>query len=224
MAHKPEWADCGLCGEHRLTTREHVVPKSLYAPTRSNSRFQRIIIAACKDCNNGSADDDAHFRFVLTLAGDTNSTVDELWSGKVRRALAEKDGRRRALDVFALMRPAPDVGPDRHRIYPADDPRVLRSVRKIIRGLSRHHRLNYPIRDDQVLADVQRLPIADDLFAAMEHRSAEPDVLEYAYLHLDDPEGLLSQWWLRFFKRTSFTGLAYASEAKRQEVVRSMAG
>src|SRR5688572_29218034 len=105
------------------------------------------------------------------------------------------------------MRPAPDAGPDRHRIYPAHDPRILSSIRKIIRGLSRHHKLNYPIRDDQVFADVQRLPIGDDPFAAMEHRSAEPDVLEYAYLHGNDVDGLLSGWWLRFFQRTSFIGL-----------------
>lgn len=215
MGRKPDWANCGLCGEYRLTTREHVVPKSLYAPTRPNSKFQRIIITTCNACNNGSANDDAHFRTVITLAGEPNDAVNELWSGPVRRALEEVDGRHRALDAFKLMRPAPDVGPNRHRIYPADDPRVLGTVRKIIRGLSRHHGLNYPVSDGQVFADILRQPIPDEIVAAMEHRSAEPDVLEYAYLHVNDPESLLSGWSLRFFQRTSFVGLVFASEGKR---------
>ncbi|WP_149906563.1 hypothetical protein [Mesorhizobium sp. SARCC-RB16n] len=184
MKRRTRWDRCGLCGELRITTREHVVPRSLYPASKSNSRFQRITIAACVTCNNGTADDDAHFRNVVLVAGEPNEAVKELWSGPVRRGFAQVDGHRRARDIFDLMQPAPDVGPNRYRIFPADDPRILQIVRKIIRGLSRHHELAYPLSDGQVFADVMRQTIPEEILAAMEHKEAEPDVLQYGYLRL----------------------------------------
>lgn len=206
-----------MCGEFRITTREHVVPRSLYPVSKSNSTFQRITIAACATCNNGTADDDAHFRNVVVVAGEPNDAVKELWSGPVHRGFDQVDGRRRARDLFNLMRPAPDIGPNLYRIYPAEDPRVLRIIRKIIRGLSRYHELTGPVSDGQVFADVLRQPIPQEIVAAMEHKTAEPDILEYGYLCLDEPPGLLSAWFLRFYERTSFLGLVFADEAARQE-------
>ncbi|TIQ35490.1 MAG: hypothetical protein E5X48_14075 [Mesorhizobium sp.] len=193
------------------------MPRSLYPASKSNSRFQRITIAACATCNNGTADDDAHFRNVVLVAGEAIDAVKELWSGPVRRGFAQVDGHRRARDIFDLMRPAPDVGPNRYRIFPAEDPRILQTVRKIIRGLSRHHGLAYPLSDGQVFADVMRQTIPEEILAAMEHNAAEPDVLEYGYLSLDEPHGLSSAWFLRFFQRTTFIGFVFASEAARQQ-------
>ncbi len=217
MKRRTRWDSCGLCGELRITTREHVVPRSLYPASKSSSKFRRITIAACATCNNGTADDDAHFRNVVLLAGEPNDAVNELWSGPVRRGFAQLDGRRRARDIFELMRPAPDVGPNQYRIFPAEDPRVLRIVRKIIRGLSRHHEIAYPLSDGQVFADVMRQTIPEEILAAMEHKSAEPDVLKYGYLSLSEPSGLSSAWFLRFFQRTTFIGLVFANESARQE-------
>lgn len=193
------------------------MPRSLYPASKSNSKFQRITIAACAACNNGTADDDAHFRNVVLLAGEPNDAVNELWSGPVRRGFAQVDGRRRARDIFDLMRPAPDVGPDQYRIFPADDPRVLRIVRKIIRGLSRHHELTYPLSDGRVFADVMRQPIPEEIVSAMEHRSAEPDVLQYGYLSLSEPPDLVSAWLLRFYQRTTFIGVVFHNEAAQRE-------
>ncbi|QKC86946.1 hypothetical protein [Mesorhizobium sp. NZP2077] len=80
-------AHCALCGELRLVTREHVVPRGLYPATKAESRFQRIVIPTCKTCNNGTSDDDAHFRNVITVAGDANAAVKELWEGPIGRSL-----------------------------------------------------------------------------------------------------------------------------------------
>lgn len=77
---------CALCGEFGLMTREHVIPSGLYPPSKSASRVQRIIILACASCNNGTSDDDAHFRNVVTIAGDANPPMQELWDGKIGRS------------------------------------------------------------------------------------------------------------------------------------------
>ncbi len=218
MTRKTRWSTCGLCGAFKITTREHVVPRSLYPASKSNSTFQRITIAACAACNNGTSDDDAHFRNVVTIAGDPNDAVNELWTGPIARGLNQVDGHRRASDLLKIMRPAPDAGPNRYRIFPADDTRILGTVRKVIRGLSRYHELAYPVSDGQVFADVMRQPISAEIVAAMEHKSAEPDVLEYGFLPLKETPGLLSIWMLRFYQRTSFIGLVFADEAARDQV------
>jgi hypothetical protein len=64
--------------------------------------------------------------------------------GKATRSLREVDGRRRVLDALALMRPVQLEGKTRHMIYPGDDERCLRVVRKVVRGLSYAHRLRWP--------------------------------------------------------------------------------
>lgn len=210
------WNNCGLCGEHKLTTREHVVPRSLYPPSKANSTFQRITIPACASCNNGTSDDDAHFRNVVLVSGDANPVVSEIWSGPVARAFKQVDGRRRAYDLFKIMKPAPDVGPGRYRIYPADDQRILFIVRKIIRGLSRHHQLRHPVADSEVFADVMRDPVPEEIITSMEHRNAEPDILEYGWLRLTETAGISSVWLLRFYQRTSFVGFVFQDEASRR--------
>jgi len=206
---------CGLCGELKLTTREHVVPWCLYPASKAASKFQRITIAGREACNNGTADEDTHLRNVLLVAGDANDAVREIWDTSIEPRMSGGDGRRRARQLLDIMRSAPDAGADRHRIYPAEDPRILRSVRKVIRGLSRHHGLNYPISDGQVFADVLRQPIPLYLLSSMQQAHAEPDILKYRYQTITDTPGLLSAWLLTFYERTTFIGLVYVDEAAR---------
>lgn len=204
MGKKQRWYTCALCGEFRLTTREHVVPKGLYPESKgASSTFQRITIAACFDCNNGTSDDDVHFRNVIAVSGDSNQSVREVWEGPIRRSFQKVDGRRRALDIFKLMKPAPEFGSDRYMIYPGNDPRVLGTVRKVVRGLCHHHRLLEVVKSDQVWADVLKYPIPADFTEAMAIAHAEPDILDYKYLVVDTDE-LHSFWLLRFYERTTF--------------------
>ncbi|PAQ08133.1 hypothetical protein [Mesorhizobium temperatum] len=203
---------CGLCGTIGHTTREHVVPKCLYPASKSKSRFQRITIAACEACNNGTADEDTHLRNVLLVAGDANDAVREIWESSFQPRMSGGDGRRRAKQLFDIMRPAPDAGANRHRIYPAEDPRIVKSIRKVIRGLSRHYGLHYPVSDGRVFADVLRQPVPLYLLDDMQQASAEPDILTYRYQIVTDTPGLLSAWLLTFYERTTFVGLVYADE------------
>jgi len=194
-------ATCALCGQFRLTTQEHVIPDCLYPASKASSKVQRITIRACESCNNGSSDDDVHFRNVVSLAGEPNEVAREIIDGKFLRSLRYGDGARRARDVFNIMRPAHDVGSNHWRIFPADDPRILCSVRKIVRGLSHHHGIRSAVPDVEVTADVARMPLDPELVREMTVSHAEPDIIEYRYLSDDDFESL---WWLRFFGRTDF--------------------
>lgn len=206
---KRKVAKCQFCGEVTATTREHVIPKSLY-PRSVRATWRPIIVDACAGCNNGSSDDDAHLRNVLMLAGDSNAAVMELWEGPVRRGLAQVDGHRRALDVFNLMKPVPELPDNRYMIYPAHDERVLKSIRKITRGLCSHHGLPTPVPDGWVRSDVLRYDVPADLLAQLEMRHAVPEVFSYRFASLKDPDR--SVWMFEFFERTKFISIVEPPE------------
>lgn len=109
--------------------------RALYPPSKAMGTFRRIKVPACEPCNQGWTDDEPHFRNVLLIAGETNAAVRELWEGKTRRSFTYGDGRRRARDLAALMVPVQTAQGERHMVYPAKDERVMRVVRKVIRGL-----------------------------------------------------------------------------------------
>ncbi|MER9414034.1 hypothetical protein [Mesorhizobium sp. M0589] len=211
-------ARCALCGELRLVTREHVVPRGLYPDSKATSPVQRIVIWTCASCNNGTSDDDAHFRNVVTIAGDANAAVQELWYGPITRSLEQVDGRRRALDMFALMQPAPHAGDNRYMVYPGRDPRIRGTLRKIIRGLSHYHGLRSAVTDDQVFVNVLTVDVPDDILSRLQAAHAEPDVLAYRYGRIDDTPGMESAWLLRFYERTTFIGFVFSDMAMRQRL------
>jgi hypothetical protein len=170
-------------------------------------------VPACASCNNGWSDDEVHFRNVLLLAGNITPVVDELWQGKTRRSFAKVDGRKRMRDLVAQLVPVETVEGERHMIYPGRDPRVLRIIRKIVRGLSHHHGLLSPVCEGQVWADVQQYVVPPEFDSLMTQAHAEADVLAYRYTVLDDDAAFHSCWVLRFFDRTPFFGFVYRSEA-----------
>ena len=144
---------CAYCGREDVKVdREHVIPRCLYPASKAGSKVQRITVPSCHSCNHGWSDDEAHFRNVLMMAGEANDAVTDLWSGKTRRALRDVDGYRRASDLLSIMEEAQVRGVVRHKIFPARDPRVLRVVRKIVRGLVYHHGLGAAVPDTAVWA------------------------------------------------------------------------
>jgi len=191
---------CAYCGDP-ATTADHVVSKGMY---HASSAFHRITVPACLSCNNGMSDDEVHFRTIMLLAGNTTPVVRELWDGKTRRSFDKDDGRRRVHDVFVQMVPTNTDEGERHMVFPARDPRVMRVVRKIIRGLCAHHRLRAPVSDAEVVADVQRFQIPELFYSEMTAAHADPDVLQYRYLVLQDDPDIHSGWSLTFYSRTSF--------------------
>ena len=83
----------------------------------------------------------------MLLAGDSNEAVQELWPTAMR-SFGEVDGRKRLRDIHRLIELVQVSGTERWTIYPARDERVLRVVRKVVRGLAYYHWLG-PITSDQ---------------------------------------------------------------------------
>jgi hypothetical protein len=201
--------------------KEHVIPAGFYPPSKAGSRVPRLTIPACSNCNGSWQDDEVHFRLVAVAAGEEpNAVRQEIWTSKVRSSFEQPDGRRRASDVVALMRPVEIGGETRYKIYPAEDPRCLRVARKIVRGLSYHHRLRWPVADREVWADVLRFPIPSELLdeLALEHR--ELDVFQYRYTMETGHPLIESAWHLTFFERLTFIALVVAAGTDPAEVTR----
>lgn len=118
-------------------------------------------------------------------------------------------------DILSIVKSVRTDAGDRHMIYPAEDPRVLRVIRKIIRGLSYYHGLGSPVADDQVWADVLRYQVSPDLLGKMEHHHRERDIIEYSFEGPSHP-GVLSSWVLTFFEHATFVGMV-TNEVKFQE-------
>lgn len=117
------------------------------------------------------------------------------------------------------MEPALGYEGDRYMIYPARDPRVLETVRKIARGLSHHHKLIAPVKDEQVFADIKRWNLPEELAEAFEYRHAERDILQYDFTAFEADVDLHSVWFLRFFERTTFVVIIFTSVESLQRVV-----
>jgi hypothetical protein len=188
--------------------REHVIPRCLYPQSKARSRVQRVLVPSGHSCNAGWADDEAHFRNVLAVAGETNPAVEHLWRTKIERSFRERDGLRRLTDLFAQMKPIEVDGKGRHMIYPGKDPRVLRVIRKIVRGLSHHHGLGTAIPDEQVWADILTFAIPEKVITELTLRHVETDIVEY-YFDATPRPPVHSTWFLRFFDRRPFVALVW---------------
>lgn len=208
---------CAYCPNGKAETHDHVVPRALYPASKNSSRVQRVTVPACLECNNGWSGDEPHFRNVLLLCGEATAAVQELWAGKTRRSFYQLDGSKRLRDLVDELVPVQMAEGERHMIYPARDPRVVRIVRKVIRGLSHHHKLPSPISDGQVWADVQKFLVPPEFGAGMTQGHVDEDILQYQFWSLDDDD-FHSCWVLRFFKRTAFFGIVYQSELARSRI------
>jgi hypothetical protein len=213
---------CAYCAGN-AGTADHVVPRGLYPPSKAASAVPRITVPACGACNNGWSDDEAHFRNVLLLAGEPTPAVRELWEGKTRRSFAQADGLRRARDLAVQLVLVRTPDGDRHMIYPAQDERVLRIVRKTLRGLCHHHGLLSPVHDGQVLADIHRFAILPEFLAEMTLGDTEGDVLEYRYGLVDEPD-IHSGWLLTYYGRTPFLCIVFRSLEARARLEARSAG
>ena len=204
---------CAYCGSSGAKTVDHVIPRSLY-PSSMGSSVQRLTVPCCEVCNKSWSDDEAHFRTMLTLAGKANAVATELWTGKVARGFREVDGKRRFLDVWAHMEAVQTPVGERHKIYPGSDPRFIRVLRKIVRGLHYHHKLGDPVPDDMVGADLLRYPAPEEITEVMPLYDFGRDVFEYQFETFDQfPDiPMSSGWLLTFFGNKKFAGWVWKGD------------
>lgn len=201
MKEKP----CAYCGKSFMKLdKEHVFPKCLYPLSKNDSRVQRLTIPACNDCNNSWSDDEVHFRNMLNLAGEPNPARQELWPN-ILSSFYEIDGQRRVNDLFAQMKTVNTTDGERYMVFPGKDERVLRVVRKIIRGLSYYHCLQSPILDQCILVDVLQHVIPQEFLDQMNYHHRESDIAEYRFQVINE-NGINSAWLITFFQRVPFIG------------------
>jgi hypothetical protein len=110
---------------------------------------------------------------------------------------------------------------ERHVINPARDPRVVRVIRKIVRGLCAHRRVATAVPEDRVWVDIIDPPPSPELLATVELHHVERDIVEYWYDDRVQHPGLQSVWFLRLFERRNFAALVWRrdpAEVARQNV------
>lgn len=202
---------CSYCGERLATDSEHVFPRNLYPASKSRSRVQRLTIPSCNECNKGWSDDEVHFRNILALAGEPNEARRELWETAIRRSFKKKDGIRRVRDLVEILHPVEIERNDRHMVYPGQDGRVLRIVKKIIRGLCHHHGVMSAVPEKRVWADILKYQIPEEFLSEMAYDHREQDIAEYRYQVVRE-YGIDSAWIITFFQRVTFVGTVSVSE------------
>jgi hypothetical protein len=198
---------CAYCGVLSVNpTREHVVPKSIYP---KEARNQLLTVVACEECNHGWSDDEAHFRNLLSIAGELNSAVRTVYT-KVRRSFGHLDGRRRWSDLYEQMHPFETEMGTRYMVYPASDQRFVRVLRKIVRGLHFHH-FETLAADDLIEVDVLKFHVPDEFTMQMRRFGSVPEIFEYTFETFDTFEDMpmSSAWLLTFYKSRKFIAVIH---------------
>jgi hypothetical protein len=203
---------CAYCGKFTKCDREHVFPKCLYPPS-NKSKIQLLTVPACNDCNNSWSNDEAHFRNMLVLAGEyPNAPRQELWETKIQRSFDERDGLKRRNDLIAKMKPTKvNNNNERYMIFPGDDERVMRVVKKIIRGLCHYHEIMSPVSDQHVWASVMEFMVPQDLLEQTSYHHREIGIVEYRY-ELSKEKGTNSNWLITFFQQVTFIGIVFTEK------------
>ncbi len=130
---------CYNCGTRTATTRDHIIPKTLFPDPKPAGL---LTVPACRECNEAFSKDEEYFRDRLAaVVGDPNSEGPAIWE-KAWESLQKPEARGKKLgfygDVFQLPRPV--IG---NRGISAigikmNKERVNRVVEKMIRGFYYH--------------------------------------------------------------------------------------
>ena len=150
----------------------------------------------------------------MLVAGDTNPAVQELWTTTARRGFTDRDGRRRIQDLAGGLVEVQVDGQRRYMIYPGQDARVLRIIKKVVRGLAHYHRVETAIPESRITADVLKFKIPDVVSRSIQYQHREADISQYWY---DSPkhDEFSSIWLLKFFERRSFIAFVSHVEGSR---------
>ena len=149
---------------------------------------------------------------MLVLSGDQPNTArQELWH-TTQRSFDKVDGPRRITDLIAQMKAVTTPEGLRHKVLPGQDRRVMRVVRKVIRGLCHYHDVLTAVPDERVWVDVMKYEVPPAFLQEMHYQHRDPDIVEYRYQVLNE-EGMNSAWLITFLKRVTFIGVVSASDA-----------
>ncbi|WP_263360091.1 hypothetical protein [Acidicapsa ligni] len=129
--------------------------------------------------------------------------VRELWKTKARPSFYQPDGERRRRDIAKQLVPVVFEGRDRNLIYPGRDARVIRIIKKIIRGLSYYHNVEHGLEEERIEVEVLTYPVPDNFWDSGTFYHCELDICLYWHQKHDDVD-LSSVWVLNFFEQRKF--------------------
>jgi hypothetical protein len=188
-----------------MTFPSHGITQSRSAFFRQTRRDSNLIVVdACKPCNKGFEDDEVHFRIVMALAGKSNAPVKELWNTKIARSFYEKDGLRRVREVLEHTTKVQLEGEDRRLIFPGEDERVVRIIKKIVRGLSHFHDIESAVEESRILVTIHDAELSEGTLEPGDVSGNFPEIVRYLHLKTTDSKPV---WILTFFDRLTFVAL-----------------
>lgn len=215
----PQVWRCAFCGHTTdARTREHVVSKCLYDGTVTDPKVQRLVVPACKKCNNSWAKDETTFRNAVALTTytpQTRAVFDRVMRSVTAGKYAEHEARR-LRDMIRVVQTPTGI---RLKIYPGGevggagkgpkaDPRVLRVVRKIVRGYSYEIGMNWPVPDEKVRAVINPAGIPADVIQGANYDHRDPRIFQCWYTKMpDDDQEIESAWAMCFYERIHFAAV-----------------
>ena len=209
---------CFNCGRP-ATTKDHIPPKCLF---RKNSKRQLISVPACKECNESTALDDEYFCAALATMLTASPAPQEVWNQRFRRQISRPDfqglRKRLASQIAPIWLPSPR-GFALTGILAAEQERMDRSIRKMVRGLFYHHRRRQ--MTTETVIDVLWKPSdwLPDFAYQCPLAVLEEDTFAYRYALTSDELGV-SMWWFAFYNSLLIVALvappAFKEKALRQ--------
>jgi hypothetical protein len=161
---------CGYCGKNTGDKGEgdHVIPNTLY-PSTTAPKVQRIKIPCCPACNDSWQKDESHFRTVIDMLGNRMTPERaEIWEAARRCFQIPEHGEIARKAVAELLVPHDKTGDDKesdYKMFPLRDPKFVRVMCKIIRGLSYYETDEILLNDDRVFlvnAEIEEPPAEGD--------------------------------------------------------------
>jgi hypothetical protein len=202
---------CAYCGRREDTCHGgHVIPDCIYPLV---SPVTRIKVPECHVCKASWEGDDARFRDVIVISGEANELADEKFFGPISRSFDKPSGHKWRRELRELLVPIEVDGVPRHKVYPLVCERVVRVLKRIVRGLCHKHEIGTCITEKQVGVWVQRWARPPDFHESYTSVSLGDGFCWYSYCDLqrEDDGSIHSVWEIEFYGRTRFFCIVSAS-------------
>jgi len=202
---KPKMRECVYCGKVERSTRDHVIPETLFEqPYPPNL----ITVSACKECNNDEKSlDDTYLRDILVcdIFGNQHENAAE---GFQRLLRADRNGQSeiaREARAHTQMRPMKTIEGVYLGDFPSfsiDQERLIRIFARIARGLY-HDARKARIPDNYIVKMRRHYPwdiSAINSFFESRHPNSRAlgDVFQCSFLSaLEDP--FTTEWLMLFY-------------------------
>jgi hypothetical protein len=221
---------CIYCGSLEEGTRDHVPPRCLFPRPRP---LDTVTVPACRSCNQSYQLDDEHFAVAMgaqCYAEDPEAA--RVWTSIIRPLLARSPGLRTMLSQQIIdgpvQTPAGIVLPDRIAIR-FSAPRIVRVVRRIVRGLLWHHYRHVPASNIELVVFQEQIvhpEVADTLNTRTVLSGVGDTIFRYRHgVASDAPD--TSVWALQFYAQTQFIiivqGESFVSAERESRVTEQLA-